>query len=190
MKKNLLAVLLIVYILSVSTFANEIDEYPVDALELFAETKVEKCNICIKGLIRDAIEEFDDYYKKKNKFKTKKTNLIIKTKDCRKNEFTLESVKLRKTYKKDPEKGKIYLPKVSFRIHTSENNLIGINKKYYTDKKLADQLNLAKINKIYFQAEYEIIPYKYGDGKNIIYFQKEDKVQIQCRLISLKKIKK
>lgn len=160
------------------------DDLLVPALELIGRSKADGCAICANDEGKKAIGIIDRSFKPGTRIKTSGDVYIMKTAECRNNEVVLSSrqAEQKKTLSDGTE---VSLPLVTYRVHTVNDHLAGINAKDYTPDALARpfmKINAAKK----WEGELELVPYPYGDGKCFIYFSKQNILQFQCRVVSIK----
>jgi hypothetical protein len=181
MKKILCALLLVSVFFPLAAS----DDLLVSALELIGRSKADGCAICANDEGKKAIGIIDSLYKPGTRIKTSDDSFFMKTADCRNNEVVLSSRRAgeKKTLSDGTE---ITLPLVTYRIHTVNDHLAGINARDYTPDSLArpfKKINAAKNWK--GSGELELVPYPYGDGKCFIYFSKQNILQFQCKVVSM-----
>ncbi|MGL4369088.1 MAG: hypothetical protein ACRCUT_05365, partial [Spirochaetota bacterium] len=86
-----------------------------------------------------------------------------------------------------PDGGEGIMPLVTYRIHTDNDHLAGVDKNDYTSKENGRPFMKAKAKSSWRgEGSLELIKYPYGDGACFIYFSKTNKLQFQCRIISVK----
>ena len=74
-----------------------------------------------------------------------------------------------------------------FRFHTSTDHLVGVSAENWTPDSIAMAWSTAE-PRTEFEGELELVGYPYGDGPTYLYSPSEGRVQVQCRLVSLRAI--
>jgi len=181
-QKSALLISVFTVLIGTSLFASQV---PMHALKIIAESRTKNCSICIKDMRKQAFAIIGRHYTPEKILLMGKSNIPLKTSECKKNEFLLSSYSSRELYKKTEKYGRIYFPIITYKFHTGKKHLVGINKNDYTNYSSKQKLTkfISRNKASYNKLAVRIIPYKYGDGKTFIFFPKRNVIQIQCQIV-------
>ncbi len=143
---------------------------PDDAFALLAESAAESCAVCARDLKREAFAVLEETLVPGVRLGTDSTAHFTR---AAKSEDELEFVP-------SPDGG----TRLSLRFHTGPDHLVGIAERDYTEPRLAARVASAPAGTL-FRGTVEIVPFAYGDGAAWLYFEKENHVQVQCRIIEI-----
>ncbi len=73
-------------------------------------------------------------------------------------------------------------PGLSFRFHTADAHLVGIEPEDFTDPELAARI-LARPPEELGGEMLEVIPFVYGDGASFLFDSTQNRLQVQCRIL-------
>ena len=158
---------------------------PMKALERLTATDFEQCNLCIKDMQEKSFKELNKFFKPGRAFKVTGSDFFMRTGACSKDEFLRRSYARRKFYKRDMRGRDVFYPLVTYRVHTEKKHLDGMEKKFFTDQKIKEELFGAMKKRKKVKGTLVIAPYPYGEGKAFIYFPKQNKIQVQCKVLSV-----
>ena len=155
------------------------------ARKLLGDSQIEDCSICAEDLSKRSVKLLDQYFVPGMIIKVSDGTYFMKTDECENNEFVLSSQSGRETYiGKNDKRGE--LPLVTYRIHTENDHLAGAKKEDYTSLQNARPFMKINSKKDWRgTGELVLILYPYGDGKCFIYFQKQRKIQFQCKVAAV-----
>jgi hypothetical protein len=145
-------------------------ELPTHALSLLTQSRTDSCSICAEKLRRDAFEELSQAYRPGLILASAREGDLLRVAG---EEFELMLV----AQQADE-------PKLTFRLHTSSNHLVGIAATDFTDEVIARRL-LSFPESTRLRGRIEVVAYEYGDGATFLYSSTGDFLQIQCKLLEI-----
>ena len=159
------------------------------ALMLLSQSKTDGCGICAEEEAKKAMKLLDQYFRPGQIIKTSDGNLFSKNDECGNNEFVLTGRPARSNVSL-PDGSEGIAPLVTYRIHTDNDHLSGVEKKDYTGQPESRPFMKVRSSSSWRGAgSFEIIKYPYGDGACYIYYPRSNKVQVQCRVIAVTAVK-
>jgi hypothetical protein len=174
---------------AVSSFAIAASDPLLDALKLLAQTKTDGCGICAEKEAKKAVGILNKNFRPGMKVSVTGDTRFKVTGICDNNEFILTSVPGGTVVKQDDGTESV-LPVVTYRIHTDNDHLAGVDRKDFTAAAQSRPFMKSKSKASWSgEGEIELIRFAYGDGDCFMYFPKSNKIQFQCRVISVKSLK-
>ncbi len=164
-------------------------EPPYQGLKLLGDSTALECPVCVTDMQKRAFRIIDQALPSGKEIETSPGFTLVRNGSCKDGELLMSSYLERKTVGEDPQKGRILAPLFVFYFHTKRHHLVGIKSEDMTGENADTQYGGAAdgITRM-FTGRLVLIPYGYGDGATFIYFQKENKIQVQCRILDLKRI--
>ena len=159
------------------------------AISLLMQSETEECGTCGNDDVKKSLKILNKNFKPGEMIPAEGGIMFVRNADCDANEFVLSNRQTREKVKFTNGADGV-LPLVTYRFHADNDHLAGIDQKNYTAAEILKLLPAAKMKKKWKgEGSAELVAYPYGDGKCFIYFPKSNKLQFQCRIISLKNVK-
>ena len=175
MKKGLSVLMLLAMVSSViarEAEAPAVIELPKEAF--LAESALDPCSICAKQTREKAFKILNAAFKPGMILKSNNLCQFMRTDACGENELVLTCYPTS-------------LPLLTFKFHTDEKHLVGVSTTDFTKERFASEYRWAAPGAL-FEGALEIVEYRYGDGPAYNYYLVGNRIQVQCRILDLKRI--
>jgi hypothetical protein len=165
-------------------------EPPYQALKLLGDSTAEECPACVSDMQKRAFKIIDAQFTAGKTVETSPGLTLVRNRECEDGELVLSSYQERRLIKEDQKKGKIYAPLLTFYFHTSRHHLAGTGPERLTGDDV-DSIygGQGELSTMHFTGKLVIVPCNYCDGKTFLYFQRQNRIQIQCRVVELRQVK-
>lgn len=140
------------------------------ALDLLTQSTRDSCAICAEKNRKKAFAELDEVYAPGTIISTSAERHFLRA--------TPEATELALSNYLRPA------PKLTFRFHTGEEHLIGVDPANFTDDQSFGIIAGASAE-VPLQGTIQIIAYAYGDGPSYLYSSSENHLQVQCRVLEI-----
>jgi hypothetical protein len=143
-------------------------DFPEEVTNLLTAAEADSCGVCIREKRADAFALADEWFAPGTR---------------------VQSVTDQRWHLLEGGEQELYFgladagsPTLSFRFHTEDVHLIGIEPEYYTDPRLA-KLILERSLEEPGAESLEVIPFAYGEGASFLFDEDQNRLQVQCRIL-------
>ncbi|MBN1531453.1 MAG: hypothetical protein JXA20_02205 [Spirochaetes bacterium] len=164
-------------------------EPPYQALKLLGDSTAEGCPACAADMQKRAFKIINSQFPAGRTIEISRGITLVRSRDCADGELLLSSYLERRVLREDQDRGKVYAPLLTFFFHTSRHHLAGTGEEYRTQDDIEKTYGGPEEHSIrYFTGRLEIIPCNYCDGTTSLFFQRQNRLQIQCRILELRSV--
>jgi hypothetical protein len=145
------------------------EDFPEEVTQLLTAAEADSCGVCIREKRADAFALADEWFAPGTRVQsTAQTGWHVLPGGDHELYFGAPDERL---------------PTLSFRFHTESEHLIGIQPDQYTDEDLARRI-LARPPGESGTETLEVIPFAYGDGASFLFDEEQNRLQIQCQVLT------